>query len=80
MHEDILDRLRLDPGPRTIGRLLQDREAARHEILRLRACIEQESPRTPTQFLMDDGIFRRCIERRSSHTLRFRPWIDRTGR
>ena len=33
---DIVDRLRLDPGQRTLGQLLQDREAALHEILRLR--------------------------------------------
>jgi prophage regulatory protein len=33
---DIVDRLRVDPGQRTIGQLLQDREAALHEIVRLR--------------------------------------------
>jgi prophage regulatory protein len=33
---DIVDRLRLDPGQRTLGQFLQDREAALHEILRLR--------------------------------------------
>lgn len=37
MRDDVLVRLRLDPGQRTIGQLLQDREAAFHEIVRLRA-------------------------------------------
>ncbi len=38
---DILDRLRVDPGQRTVGELLQDREAAAHEIRKLRADIER---------------------------------------
>lgn len=33
---DIIDRLRIDPGQRTLGELLQDREAALQEILRIR--------------------------------------------
>jgi prophage regulatory protein len=37
MRNDILDRLRIDPGQRTLGQLLQDREAAAHEIDRLRS-------------------------------------------
>ena len=37
----ILERLRVDPGQRTLGELLQDREAALHEIRRLRREIEQ---------------------------------------
>lgn len=41
LREDILDRLRIDPGQRTIGQLLQDREAAAHEIRALRAEIER---------------------------------------
>lgn len=36
MRTDILERLRIDPGTRTLGQLLQDREAAIHEIGRLR--------------------------------------------
>ena len=36
MGEEVLDRLRLDPGQRTLGQLLQDREAAYQEIRRLR--------------------------------------------
>ncbi len=47
---DIVDRLRLDPGQRTLGQLLQDREAALHEILRLRKRLgpePQEAPRRP---------------------------------
>lgn len=41
MSFDILDRLQTDPGKRTLGELLQDREAAIHEIKRLRAEIER---------------------------------------
>ena len=39
--EDILDRLRVDPGQRTLGQLLQEREAAAQEIRKLRAEIER---------------------------------------
>lgn len=38
---DILERLRIDPGQRTLGQLLQDREAAAHEINRLRAEVDR---------------------------------------
>ena len=38
---NILDRLRIDPGQRTIGQLLQDREAALNEIRQLRRDIER---------------------------------------
>lgn len=41
MHEDILDRLQIDPGRRKLGELLQEREAAAHEVARLRAQIER---------------------------------------
>ena len=41
MNPDTLDRLRIDPGRRTLGELLQDREAALHEITRLRSDIER---------------------------------------
>jgi prophage regulatory protein len=37
MDLDILNRLRIDPGKRTIGELLQDREIAAYEIARLRS-------------------------------------------
>ena len=40
---DIVDRLRIDPGQRTLGQLLQDREAALHEILRLRQRLAPET-------------------------------------
>ena len=40
-HEDILKRLRLDPGQRTLGQLLQERESAANEIERLRSEIQQ---------------------------------------
>jgi prophage regulatory protein len=39
--EDILERLRIDPGKRTLGELLQDRESAAHEIIELRRRIEK---------------------------------------
>ena len=41
MHQDILDLLRIDPGQRTLGQLLQDREAAAQEIARLRSQIDR---------------------------------------
>lgn len=41
MHHDIIERLRIDPGKRTLGELLQDREAAAHEIARLRSQIDR---------------------------------------
>lgn len=41
VRNDILERLRIDPGQRTLGQLLQDREAAAHEIGRLRAEIDR---------------------------------------
>ncbi len=41
MHHDILERLRIDPGQRTLGQLLQDREAAAQEIARLRLQIDR---------------------------------------
>lgn len=37
MRNDVLERLQIDPGQRTLGQLLQDREAAAHEIDRLRS-------------------------------------------
>ncbi len=41
VRNDILDRLRIDPGKRTLGELMQDREAAASEIARLRAELER---------------------------------------
>jgi prophage regulatory protein len=41
MLDDILERLRVDPGLRTLGLLLQDREAAAHEIRRLRSEVDR---------------------------------------
>ena len=40
-YTNVLDRLRIDPGQRTLGELLQDREAALHEIRLLRREIER---------------------------------------
>jgi prophage regulatory protein len=41
MRDDILERLRFDPGQRTLGQLLQEREAAAYEIERLRSAKER---------------------------------------
>lgn len=41
IQNDILERLRIDPGQRTVGQLLQDREAAAHEIRKLQGEIER---------------------------------------
>ena len=41
MQHDILERLRIDPGQRTLGQLMQDREAAAQEIARLRSQIDR---------------------------------------
>lgn len=41
MKQDILHRLQIDPGQRTIGELIQDRAAAAHEIIELRRQIER---------------------------------------
>lgn len=41
MREDLLDRLRGDPGLRTLGQLIQEREAAFIEIARLRREVER---------------------------------------
>jgi len=41
IQNDILDRLWIDPGQRTLGQLLQDREAAAHEIRKLQGEIKR---------------------------------------
>jgi predicted DNA-binding transcriptional regulator AlpA len=41
MQQDILDRLRIDPGRRTLGELIQDRERAAQEVAKLRGTIER---------------------------------------
>lgn len=41
IQNDILDRLRIDPGQRTLGQLLQDREAAAYEIRKLQGELER---------------------------------------
>lgn len=41
MNQDILPRLHIDPGQRTIGELIQDRAAAAHEIIELRRRVER---------------------------------------
>lgn len=59
---DILDRLIVDPGRRTLGELLQDREAALFEIRRLRADIERlRVLRTPGASKTDSGKVERTM-------------------
>ena len=45
MPPDMLDRLTLDPGTRTLGELLQEREWAVGEIRRLRTDVSRLSPK-----------------------------------
>ena len=58
-NEDIVQRLRIDPGQRTLGELCQDREAALREILRLRTRLERfrkpstSRPSPPLDFSKD---------------------------
>ena len=47
--EDMLDRLRLDPGRRTFGELAQERQWALAEILRLRAELGRFRVPTPRE-------------------------------
>jgi prophage regulatory protein len=54
MSVDWLDRLRLDPGTRTLGELIQERQWAAEEIARLRARVGKlelrpPRPQAPTQ-------------------------------
>jgi hypothetical protein len=56
MRNDILDRLRIDPGQRTLGQLLQDREAAAHEIGRLRSEIERLGARAPERAIKPASV------------------------
>ena len=44
MNSDLLERLRTDPGRRTLGELLQEREAAAQEIARLRSRVGIATP------------------------------------
>jgi prophage regulatory protein len=54
---DILERLRIDPGKRTIGELSQDREHALHEIVKLRADIERlRNVRIPKSATTDNRL------------------------
>jgi len=54
---DILERLRIDPGKRTLGELSQDREHALHEIVKLRADIERlRTMRTPRSAPADNRL------------------------
>lgn len=58
MHQDILDRLRLDPGKRTLGELLQEREAAAFEIVRLRKQIERMTAARTLRSSKDENVDR----------------------
>jgi len=71
MKNDILTLLQTDPGQRTFGQLLQEREAAVHEIKRLRANTEAIGPALirprPTKDNADDS------SEHSQTPLTFRP-------
>jgi prophage regulatory protein len=71
MLADMLNRLTLDPGHRTLGELLQERQWAVDEILRLRhqlerAIIKPKSPAAPgpqKQVKLEDGLAARRLLR-----------------
>ena len=48
MKNEVIARLQIDPGHRTLGQLLQDREAALQEIHRLQRELENSLPLPPT--------------------------------
>jgi prophage regulatory protein len=62
MPQDMLDLLRLDPGTRTLGELLQEREWAYGEIVRLRrdaALLQRSAPKphpAPAEFEPPRGL------------------------
>lgn len=49
MKNDVIARLQIDPGHRTLGQLLQDREAALQEIHRLQRELENSLPLPPAR-------------------------------
>ena len=51
MRVDMLERLKMDPGTRTLGELLQERQWAVHEIERLRSFSVSLSPKRRTEFV-----------------------------
>ena len=70
MNQGIIERLRIDPGQRTLGKLLQDREAAAHEINTLRERQERVSairnkPRKATEASTAAPITPRTLSRLS---------------
>lgn len=67
MQEDILQRLRVDAGQCTIGQIIQDREAARIEINRLRADNERlrQSPKPSSTIGSAPGGMSAIADRRA---------------
>ena len=55
MRNDVLERLQIDPGQRTLGQLFQDREAAAYEIERLRSENDRLAARDATRASNDRG-------------------------
>lgn len=55
VEDDILDQLRIDPGRRTLGQLLQDRTNAAHEIQLLRLQVSRLGASVPRRALRHDG-------------------------
>jgi hypothetical protein len=70
--EDVLERLRMDPGQRTLGQLLQDREAAAHEIRKLRAAVSKGKLRLESNSVQRADTLRRQVESACGGLLRHR--------
>jgi prophage regulatory protein len=67
---DMLDRLALDPGTRTIGELLQEREWAVAEIRRLRSDVERLSRKQEAQRIESE------ISQEADDTMRLDPALN----
>lgn len=69
--QDILDQLRIDPGQRTLGQLLQDREAAACEIGMLRMRLRRFEETATKRAQQVDAI--RGLETSTDESKGFRP-------
>lgn len=57
MKNEVIARLQIDPGHRTLGQLLQDREAALQEIHRLQRELENSLPLPPSHHVSASTSF-----------------------
>jgi len=86
-HDDIVRVLRIDPGQRTLGQLLQERERAANEIDRLRAQIDQlrtvprqvsRTPSAPTPTSTENPVpFRAALSSGWSRFVNYWRLVDR---